>query len=171
MGVGKAEARPATPDSLVSVQNAVKATHHWQRLSGHCCKRYWWVAHRHDTPTWKRWHIAAIWWGNAEQAHQRYLEERPLAPSTASVPGWFVEAASCISDHEEYGYDGGSTVAGYFGFIYPPGSYGPVDQALVMTYGTSWVTWPLTAQLQVAYWLYNQYGWSPWSTAPGCGLA
>jgi len=28
----------------------------------------------------------------------------------------------------------------------------------------------LRAQLAVAYGLYTEYGWSPWSTAPGCGL-
>ena len=154
------------------MNHAVAATHHWQALAHEQPRPYYWVAHRHSTPAWKRWHIAAIWWGNAAAAHARYeaYQERQ-AEAYGGVPGWFVNAMRCIADHEEYGFEGGSTSAGYFGFIYPPGSYGPVDQALVATYGSSWVNWPLGAQLRVAWMLYGMYGWSPWSTAPGCGLA
>lgn len=160
-----------TPPALVSIHNARDATWKWQDKMGVDHKRYYWVADRHNTSTAKRWYMAGVWWGYAQLSYQRYQKHLQSAPSVSSgVPSWFYNAMSCIADHEEYGYDGGSTVAGYFGFIYPPGSYGPVDQALVGTYGSSWTTWPLGAQLQVAYMLYGMYGWQPWSTAPGCGL-
>ncbi len=162
-----AQARPETPDALISVQNAVKTTHHWQRLGGFCCKPYYWVAHRHSTPTWKRWHIAAMWWGNAAVAHARYVRERPAY----AQPSWFVDAMRCISIHEEYGFDGGTTIAGYFGFIYPPSSYQAPGPAIAAAYGDSWLSVPLSAQLGMAYSLYQSYGWSPWSTAGTCGLA
>jgi hypothetical protein len=97
-------------------------------------------------------------------AHDRYVRER----RALGVPAWFAADLICIGIHEE---GGNNSIAGYYGFIYPPGSYGPVDQALVSTYGYSWLNWPRSAQNRVAYMLYGMYGWSPWSTAPGCGLA
>ena len=164
-----AEARPQTPDSLRSVNRAVAMTHHWQSLGGFCCKRYHWVAHRHSTPAWKRWHIAAIWWGNAAQAHARYLQERDQPGG--SLPSWFIGAMSCISDHEEYGMDGPNTSAGYFGYIYAPSQYQDPGPTIAATYGDSWLSVPLGAQLDMAWSLYRSYGWSPWSTAGTCGLA
>lgn len=144
-------------------------THHWQSLAGIPLKPYYWVAHRHDTPTWKRWHIAAIWWGNAAQAHATYVQQRDQPGG--SLPSWFVGAMSCISDHEEYGYGGGTTVAGYFGYVYPPSVYIDPGPTIAATYGDSWLNVPLGAQLDMAWALYQAYGWSPWSTAGTCGLA
>lgn len=77
------------------------------------------------------------------------------------TPSWFDADMVCIGLHEEGGHN---SVAGFFGFVYPPSSYGEYG------YGDSWLNWPLTAQLRVAYHLYQRFGWSPWTTAPGCGL-
>lgn len=96
-------------------------------------------------------------------AHHRYA-----AQPRSLVPGWFVSALACIGRLEE---GGGNSTAGMYGFIYSPGSYGPVDQALVRVYGYSWLNWPKVAQDRVAWMLYGMYGWSPWSTSDNCGLA
>jgi hypothetical protein len=153
------------------VNHAVAKTWHWQRLAGERLKPYYWVAHRHSTPAWKRWHIAAIWWGNAAAAHARAMEAQQAAASSGAASPWFTSAMSCISDHEEYGLGGGTTIAGYFGFIYPPSSYQEPGPTIAATYGDSWLSVPLGAQLDMAWSLYSSYSWSPWSTAGACGLA
>jgi len=85
----------------------------------------------------------------------------------------------CISDHEEYGYGGQNTSAGYLGMIYSPAAYADSVvteysddvRRIVATYGNSWLAIPLDAQLVVAYGLYLVgHNYSPWSTAAGCGL-
>jgi hypothetical protein len=168
--VPDAYAKVQTPPPLVSVNHAVKMTHHWQALAGEKLKPYHWVAHRHDTPTWKRWHIAATWWGNAAAAHARYMEQQQ-APASGAGSAWFVSAMACISIHEEYGMDGPNTVAGFFGYIYAPSQYQDPGPTIAATYGDSWLSVPLGAQLDMAWSLYSSFGWSPWSTAGVCGLA
>jgi hypothetical protein len=158
-----------TPPALVSVNRAVKMTHHWQALAGEKLKPYHWFAHRHDTPTWRRWHVAAIWWGNAAAAHARYMKQQ--AQPGGGLPSWFISAMGCISIHEEYGMDGPNTVAGFFGYIYAPASYQDPGPTIAATYGNSWLSVPLGAQLDMAWSLYSSFGWSPWSTAGTCGLA
>lgn len=133
-------------------------TWRWQRLSGRCCTEYGWLADRHSTSAKRRWQIASAWWRRAGAAHAYYAAHRP---SPRLVPSWFSADLTCIGIHEEGGQN---SVAGYFGFIYPPSAYGEYG------YGDSWLNWPRSAQELVAYHLYQRYGWSPWSTAPGCGL-
>jgi hypothetical protein len=71
--------------------------------------------------------------------------------------------ASCVAMAEEGGHN---SVAGYFGFIYPPSSYGASG------YGESWLNWPWSAQVQVALGLYHRYGGSAWGslTRQKCGI-
>jgi hypothetical protein len=161
-------ARAETPDALRSVNHAVSLTHYWQAKGGFCCKRYWYVAHRHSTPTWKRWHIAAIWWGNAAQAHARYM-----AMPHYAWPDSLTAAFRCISLHEEYGFPdvgGHNSPAGYFGMPSPPSAY-PGSAAAVARFGNSWLAIPFDWQDEIAYAELLKYGWYPtWSTAPGCGL-
>ena len=166
MAAEAAQARPETPAALVSVHHAVRATHAWQAKLGERPARYYWVADRHSTPTWQRWRIAGNWWLKAAAAHTRWVE-RPKH----SYPSWFASSMSCISDHEEYGYSGGTTVAGYFGFVFSPSTYQSPGPSIAATYGDSWLNVPLGPQLEMAWSLYSTFGWSPWTTASGCGLA
>ena len=99
----------------------------------------------------------------------RWLKAHPYG----YVPSWFVSAVRCIAENEEYGFpdEGGyNTSAGYFGMISAPSAY-PGSSGAVATYGDSWLAIPFAAQLPIVYAEYLKYGWSPWSTAPGCGLA
>jgi hypothetical protein len=77
--------------------------------------------------------------------------------------------ATCVANAEESGHN---STAGYFGFIYSPSSYGPVASRLAGTYGSSWLNWPWSAQLQVALDLYSRYGGSAWGplTRSKCGI-
>jgi hypothetical protein len=102
--------------------------------------------------------------------HKKHVVEQPASAPTASTPSWFRSDMACISIHEEYGVDGPNTVAGYFGFIYSPASYISPGPELAAQYGNSWQSIPLEGQYEVAYSLWQEYGWSPWSTAGMCGL-
>lgn len=139
----------------------------WQNQDAACVKRtpYLWKADRRSTSLADRWRIARWWYERSLRAYS------PSCQPRYSVPSWFVGAMSCISDHEEYGYSGGTTIAGYFGFVYPPSSYQSPGPAIAATYGDSWLNVPLSAQLEMAWSLYSSYGWSPWTTAGTCGLA
>lgn len=83
------------------------------------------------------------------------------------MPSWFANDMVCIGIHEEGGQN---SVAGYFGFVFSPSTYLDPAPSIAATYGNSWLSIPRSEQLRVAYALYQSYGWSPWSTAPGCGL-
>jgi hypothetical protein len=87
--------------------------------------------------------------------------------ATASAPSSSSSAWDCISMREEGGHN---SVAGYFGFIYPPGSYIAPGPAVAAQYGNDWLAVPYAAQLMVAEALQRAYGWAPWSTAGACGL-
>lgn len=104
-----------------------------------------------------RFQVLQIWRHRARLAHRRYEKFQ----RAGGVPAWFTADLVCIGNAEESGHN---SVAGYFGFIYPPSSYHEYG------YGDSWLNWPRSAQERVAWHLYGKYGWSPWSTAPGCGL-
>jgi hypothetical protein len=70
--------------------------------------------------------------------------------------------ASCVAMAEEGGQN---SWAGYFGFIYPPASYG-------FSGPSSWLAWSYSAQLGVAESLYARYGGSAWGplTRQKCGI-
>ena len=85
----------------------------------------------------------------------------PTSPSSSG------SAWACIASHEEGGHN---SVAGYFGFIYPPSTYIEPGPSIAAQYGESWLNVPYSVQLGMAEALQAHYGWSPWSTAPGCGL-
>src|SRR4029079_4350039 len=159
-----ATALPAGPPAVVSTHRAVAATHHWERAAGQPLTQYHWGAFTARTSG-AAWQIATRWWAHARAAHT-YYAEHPYSP-----PSWFVSALGCISAHEEYGMDGPNTSAGYFGFVFSPSTYISPGPQIAATYGNSWLAVPLSAQIGMAYGLYQAYGWSPWSTAPGCGLA
>lgn len=137
------------------------ATWRWQRASGRCCTPYGWWADRHSSSNALRWQIARRWWDRAYAAHDMFVSVAQ-ARAAAPYPAWFASSMVCIGIHEEGGQN---STAGYFGFIYPPSSYGESG------YGDSWLAWPRSAQVAVAWHLYERYGWQPWSTAGVCGLA
>lgn len=148
------------------IHRARNMTWHYQRLMGKSLTPYHHYAEHTTSLAFRRW-ILSEWKHHRRHAHHAYLRYQ----RAGSVPASFYSAMSCISLHEEYGMDGPNTVAGYFGFVYPPSGYIAPGPQMARTYGNSWLSIPLGAQLQVAYALYRHYGWSPWSTAPGCGLA
>jgi len=84
-----------------------------------------------------------------------------------SVPAWFAAALTCIGQHEE---GGSNSAAGFYGFVYPPSQYLEPGPQIAAAYGDSWWDVPQAAQQSLAYALYTRFGWSPWTTAPGCGL-
>lgn len=136
---------------------ALQAVHRWAfptvALTG---ERYHYGPDHHGVSAGVRWHMAVLW-------HRRYLAAQRLRNSAATVPAWFAGDLTCIGIHEEGGQN---SVAGMYGFVYPPSAY----VAWWQRYGDSWLGWPRPAQQLVAWTLYQRYGWSPWSTAVGCGL-
>ena len=100
-------------------------------------------------------------------AAQRAAQAQQAAATPSASTG-FEAAMDCIGIHEE---GGSNSVAGYFGFVYPPSAYIEPGPSIAATYGDSWLDVPRSAQLELAAALQAAYGWSPWSTAGACGLA
>ena len=160
-------------------------TWHWQDLDPTAARTpYLWVADRHGVSSAYRWKLAWTWYYRQVAAHKHYEKWRQANVSTYGVPSWFVgvqtstggTALHCISHNEEYGFPGDpkggyNTIAGYFGAPSPPSAYIEPGPSLAATYGDSWLSIPLAEQVRWAWAMYLTYGWSPWSTAPGCGLS
>ncbi|HSW91931.1 MAG TPA: hypothetical protein VLG09_04760 [Candidatus Saccharimonadales bacterium] len=87
--------------------------------------------------------------------------------TTSGWPASFYSGIMCIHPREEPSWN---TSAGGLGFIYPPASYGGTGSVIARTHGNYWYGVSVSQQVQVAYELYQRYGWSPWSTASSCGL-
>ena len=112
-----------------------------------------------------RMHLKVLYW---RRRHRRLVAAQAaatappsaVAPAPTSTTGGF--PATCVANAEESGHN---SVAGYFGFIYPPSSYG---------YGgdQNWLDWSWGAQLRVALSLYARYGGSAWGprTRELCGI-
>lgn len=152
--------------ALQSVHAGRDATWRWQSAADACCTAYDWVADRPSTSSARRWHLAKVWWARAANAHAYYEWWQSQQPASG-VPAWFAADLECIGLYEEGGQN---SVAGLYGFVYAPSSYGGIAATLAQTYGESWLNWPKSAQQEVAWMLYGEYGWSPWSTAAVCGL-
>lgn len=148
---------------LSKIHRARDMTWHWQALMGRALTPYRHSAERHTDPAFRRW-VLHEWKHRRRAAHRAYQRY-------GLVPAAFRSDMACISEHEEYGMDGPNTVAGYFGLVYPPSGYIDPGPSIAAAYGDSWLQVPLEQQLRLAYSLYRAYGWDPWTTAPGCGLA
>lgn len=161
---------PATSSALAGTAHpALDRVHQWrdatqatQRQTGQAVTRYLWIPDRATMPRAARWHAAVTW-------YHRYRAAR--ASPAWPVPAWFVSDASCISQNEEYGFYGENTSAGKFGMSSgPPSAYPEPGPTLARLHGDSWLDLGLADQLRIVYAEYLRYGWSPWTTAPGCGL-
>ena len=156
----------SSPQLIRAIHFARNETWKFQRKIGTCCRPYGHTAERTTSHAYQEW-VLRLWKYHWRFARMRYLH---MLKSSFGVPSWFVSDMSCISDHEEYGMDGPNTSAGYFGLVYPPSGYIDPGPTIARIYGDSWLDVPLSAQLGLAYSLEQHYGWSPWTTAPGCGL-
>ena len=156
-------ARVSLLHGRASVHHWVDATHRENRADARPLVHYYGWPDRYTRPA-AVWRAAINW-------HQIYLHalKQPSLNPWAPVPRWFIGPAQCISAHEEYGFYGQNTSAGKFGMVMSPSSY-PGSASVVARYGNSWLGIPLKAQLVIVYRLWQTYGWSPWTTAPGCGL-
>ena len=160
-----AQAKQADPHPLLTkIHHHVRVTHHYQKLAHIPITPYLWVADHTRATNAQRTTILHQWHKRAVKAVRYFRRHR----TSLGVPSWFAGDMVCIGIREE---GGSNSSAGRYGFVFPPSSYGGVATTLGITYGESWLNWPQSAQLQVAYMLYNSYGWSPWSTAGVCGLA
>jgi len=164
---------PAAP-ALHMVHYWRDVTWHWQDLDPTAARTpYLWVADGHGVSSAYRWKLAWTWYYRQVAAHKHYEKWQASQP-TYAVPTWFYNAMSCISDNEEYGYDGINTSAGKLGFIYSPASYPEPGPTLAAQYGNSWLNIQLSDQLRVAYAVYQANGnhfAGAWSTASACGLS
>lgn len=159
---------------LCTIHNSLNNVNDSRSKMGKSALPYKWVAEGDAT---KRSRIVNYWNRVERVARQRALDYMkaaraaavaPVVTPTVSAPApSSSDAWACIALHEEGGHN---SVAGYFGFIYAPSSYIDPAPAIAAQYGNSWLSIPYAAQLQIAEALQAKYGWSPWSTAPGCGL-
>lgn len=115
-----------------------------------------------------RWHHVRAVARYKQRVRERRAAARQQAAQAAQAATAFSTAMACIGLHEEGGHN---SVAGYYGFVYPPSSYIDPGPAIAAQYGDDWLAVPQSAQLQLAAALQAAYGWSPWSTAGACGLS
>lgn len=103
----------------------------------------------------------------AERVARLLAEAERLLTTARSIIGGGIWG--CIAQWESGSQN---SWAGFFGFIYPPSSYPEPGPSLARRYGSSWLAWPYSAQLQVAIAVQAAFGWSAWgpTTRARCGL-
>jgi hypothetical protein len=177
--MASAEAAPSKSSTCVKLKRShpgivyvANFYHHrytmWRGLMNRPALRYSKTIDNTCSVAYGKW-VAHLWHFRSHRAHGTY-RRWVKAQAATGYPSWFKSDMVCISAHEEYGMNGPNTVAGYFGLIYPPSVYVDPGPTIASQYGDSWLDVPLSPQLALSYSLYQHYGWSPWSTAPGCNL-
>ena len=112
---------------------------------------------RHESTSRRRWlserhHAAEVREADQDRSHARWIAELVAHSHGYGLDWWFTTTPDwwCIRTLEE-----GDAVApaNEFGWKPYPGG------------------WSAAYQSRLALWDLHHYGWSPWSTAPACGLS